>query len=225
MEKHEFFKDNKRIMLYKLSDKKVPLIYTTMYEEAGNTVILACKKAGCKEFNLVSISNLNWDDELSPWESAPVVSNDDHFTGSANDYLRFIENEIIPIAEKEFDISKKIICGYSMAGLFALYSAYFSNKFDGIISVSGSLWYPKFYDFAKSHEFKKIPEFIYLSLGDRESKTNNSYLNTTQGITEKLAEYYQDKGINSIFELNHGNHYSNVDTRLAKAIKWSLEQI
>ena len=42
---------------------------------------------------------------------------------------------------------------------------------------------------------------------------------------EELYSVYQQKGIQSIFELNPGNHYKNAEFRLAKGISWTLGHI
>ena len=42
---------------------------------------------------------------------------------------------------------------------------------------------------------------------------------------EELYSVYQQKGIQSIFELNPGNHYKNAEFRLAKGIAWTLGHI
>ena len=35
---------------------------------------------------------------------------------------------------------------------------------------------------------------------------------------------FDDKGIKTIYEENEGNHFQNADLRMAKGIKWILEQ-
>ena len=116
------------------------------------------------------------------------------------------------------------LAGYSLAGLFAIYAAYKTDIFSRIISASGSLWFPGFEDYAKSHEFVKKPDFVYLSLGDTESKAKNKVLATVQDKTESLFELYKSKNIPVIFELNKGNHFTEPALRTAKGIKWILEQ-
>ncbi len=40
--------------------------------------------------------------------------------------------------------------------------------------------------------------------------------------TRKIYEHYKDSGINTTFEMNPGNHFKDVDLRLAKGIAWIL---
>ena len=116
------------------------------------------------------------------------------------------------------------IAGYSLAGLFALYAAYRCAAFDRIASISGSLWFPDFMEYALSHEMPKRPEKLYLSLGDREACTKNSLLKTVQTNTETLAGHYRDLGCAVTWELNPGNHFRDAALRSAKGIRSILEQ-
>lgn len=214
--------NEKQIIFYKNEMTNAPIVYANMYMESGRAVSEQCKKLGCRPFHLVSISNLRWDEELSPWEHEPVVSKNDRFTGEANQYVHCLTEKIVPFAEETINPSCRIIAGYSMGGLFALYAPYITDIFSGVVSASGSIWYPEFVSYVKSHDFLKKPNAIYLSLGDLESRTRNKFLRLTENHTKELYRFYQENQIDSIFELNPGNHYKDADYRLAKGITWML---
>lgn len=217
--------DNKQICIYKCGAENAPTVYANMYMEVGNAILDKCEKLGCAPFDLVSISGLRWDEELSPWPHGPVVSKDDHFTGEAGEYAKRLTELIIPRVEEMFGKpSRRVIAGYSMGGLFALYAPYVTDAFSAAVSASGSLWYPGFAEFAKTRDFAKKPDAIYLSLGDTESRTKNKYLSQTECHTEELCSFYKQNGIKTIFELNPGNHYQNADLRLAKGLAWILNR-
>lgn len=116
------------------------------------------------------------------------------------------------------------LAGYSLAGLFALYSLYQTDLFSRVASMSGSLWFPGFTDYVFSHEMKKRPEHLYFSLGNQECRTRNPYLKTVQDNTEKIEHYYAQCGINTVFQLNPGNHYKNAVQRTAAGISWILNR-
>lgn len=215
--------DGKQISIYLCSVPNAPIVYANMYMEAGYGILSQCKALGCKPFHLVSISNLRWDEELSPWPHEPVVSKDDNFTGEADNYVRFMTERIIPYSEsKAENPSRRIIAGYSMGGLFALYAPYITDVFSAAASASGSVWYPQFEKYVKTHSFLKAPDKIYLSLGDTESKTKNPFLCRTEHCMNELLSVYRQKGIQAVFELNPGNHYKDAELRLAKGITWTL---
>ena len=132
--------------------------------------------------------------------------------------------EVIPQVEKQVQVSRRFLAGYSLAGLFALWSIYHTDSFDGIVSGSGSFWYPGFMDYVKSHQPVRFPEAIYFSLGDQESKTRKLLLSGVEDNTRWLCEYYQKKNVNTVLQLNNGYHYMQSDWRVAKGIQWILRQ-
>jgi len=65
---------------------------------------------------------------------------------------------------------------------------------------------------------KILPEKLYLSIGDQESKTRHPILQTMQENTEELLDYFRSLGIPCKYELNQGNHFQDVNLRCAKGI-------
>lgn len=216
--------DGKKITVFENENENVPVVYANMYSEEELEALNECEKLGCKPFHLVSVTGLRWDEELSPWQHGPVVSQSDNFTGEAEQYARFLTGKIIPSAERILPKPCfRVIAGYSMGGLFALYAPYITEAFSRAVSASGSVWYPDFVEYVKVHDFPKAPDAIYLSLGDKESRTKNQYLSRTENCMSELYSIYQSKGINTVFELNQGNHFRDVPRRLAKGITWILK--
>ena len=90
--------------------------------------------------------------------------------------------------------------------------------------MSGSLWFPGFKEYIFSHEPKRRPDCIYFSLGDKEAKARNSVLKTVQGNTEEIQAFYQSKGIDTVFQLNPGNHFVQGIERTVAGIQWLLSK-
>lgn len=65
--------------------------------------------------------------------------------------------------------------GYSLAGLFALWAAYESDVFSGIICCSGSLWFPDWDHYVRNHVIQSKCS-VYLSLGGKEEKAKNKVM-------------------------------------------------
>jgi predicted alpha/beta superfamily hydrolase len=216
--------DGRVIRLYRGSGENLPVLYSNDYAESGDAVLRRCRELKCPPFHLVFVSNVGWDQNMSPWPSGPVVAKDDHFEGNAPAYLNWLLKTVIPCAEETLELKNPLsyITGYSMAGLFALWSLYETDFFSGAVCASGSLWYPGFCDFALSHDFRRTPAGIYLSLGDRESAVRNPALQKTEAVFRTLNEHYLRHGLPSVFELNAGNHYRDADLRMAKGYTWLL---
>lgn len=217
--------DSRVITIYRRTEREVPIVIMNSYMEASPDILRSCQKHDSPAFQLVSISQLAWDEDLSPWPSEPVVSQEDHFTGEADAYCDWIRKKVLPIVRGELPESPYlIIAGYSMGGLFAVYAPYVTDMFARCVCASGSVWYPNFLEYAKRTPFIRKPDAVYFSIGNQESKSSNSYLRTTQDHMEQLAALYDSEGIHTIFELNPGNHYQNAPQRMAKGIAWTLRQ-
>ena len=210
----------KEISLY-LSDKRdCPLIVLNTFEGGGAQVLAEARKMGGGDFSLLSVGGLDWNRDMSPWECVPVMAQDEGYAGGADSYLSLLLEEILPEGLKRLPESPSWtgIAGYSLAGLFALYALYRTDTFARAASMSGSLWFPGFGDFVRSHDMKRAPEKLYLSLGDKEAKTRNPYLKTVQENTEAAVQLYRDRGLDVTWELNPGNHFRDAELRSAKGI-------
>ena len=216
--------NGRTMKIFPCNKPEAPIIYLNTFSDEGQKVYEAAQAAGCPPFTLVAISDLDWNHDMVPWDSPPAFKNADPCTGGADDYLRLLTEKIIPMAEKEIlgMPSWRGIAGYSLAGLFALYAIYRTDLFSRVGSMSGSLWFPGMKDYIFSHEPKRQPDHMYFSLGDKESKTRNPVLRSVRQNTEEIRAFYQSKGIDTVFELNPGNHYNHAAERTAAGIVWLL---
>lgn len=225
-EKYEYKIAEKRVLVYPSAEADRPIIYLNTYSEEGDQVYESLCKRGSPAFTLVAINGLDWDHDMAPWDIPPISESDTPCTGGADKYLQLLREEIIPKAEEQIRgyALWRGIAGYSLAGLFALYSLYQTEIFSRAASVSGSLWFPHFVEYILSHEMKQKPQHLYFSLGDAESRTKNPYLKVVQEQTEKIERFYQANGIDTCFRLNPGNHFKDGIERTAAGIAWLLER-
>lgn len=214
--------ENKQITVFKSEIEPAPIVYANMYDDEAEEILSECEKLNSKPFHFVCITGLRWNEELSPWQHASIISKDDNFTGEAEKYMRCLAEKIILFAEEKIMPDFRVIAGYSMGGLFALYAPYITELFSMTVSASGSVWYPGFVSYVREHDFLRKPDAVYLSLGDKESRAKNQYLSTVETCTNELYSAYKNRDVNSIFELNPGNHFKDAPYRLAKGIAWAL---
>ena len=105
---------------------------------------------------------------------------------------------------------------------FALWSAYRSDAFDGIAAASPSVWYPGWMDFVRTRTPKA--RRIYLSLGDKESRTRNATMATVEERIRESADILAGtEGLESTLEWNPGNHFVDADRRTARAFLWTIQ--
>ena len=216
----------KNISIFLSVNPGVPIIYLNTFSNEGQKVYETAQAAGYPPFTLVEISALDWNHDMVPWDSPPAFKHAEPCTGGADDYLRLLTEEIIPTTEKEITgvPSWRGIAGYSLAGLFALYAIYRTDLFSRVGSMSGSLWFPGMKEYIFSHEPKRRPDCMYFSLGDKESKTRNPVLRNVRQNTEEIQAFYQAKGIDTVFQLNPGNHYNHAAERSAVGLCWLLSR-
>jgi len=221
LNKEKFNMHNKEITLYKSSDINAPLIVFNTFEGDGEDVYQALQNMGCTSINLLVVGNIDWKHDMSPWYMPSIYSKEKSFSGGADEYLRLLVDEILPKAKELIEGEPKFtgIAGYSLAGLFTVYTMYKTDVFDRVASMSGSLWFSNFIEYCKRNEYKRLPDKIYFSLGDKEANTRNPVLKTVQDKTIELSEYFKILGSEVIFELNPGNHFTDTILRSAKGIK------
>jgi len=224
MESSQFTVSGKNIDVFPSSAPDRPIIYLNTFSGEGANVRKALEDMGCPDFSLAAVSGLEWDHDMAPWDIPPISKNDTPCTGGADDYLNLLTEEIMPRAGEMVPGTPcwRGLAGYSLAGLFAVYSMYRTDLFQRIGSMSGSLWFPDFKEYAMTHELKGKPEHLYFSLGDKECRTGNVYLKSVQSNTEELAAFYRGRQIDTVFQLNPGNHFVDALKRSAMGIQWLL---
>ena len=220
-----FTLEQKKIQVFPSTVPDRPVIYLNTYGPEGESVRLALDQLGCPDFTLVAISGLDWNHDMAPWEILPISKNDTPCTGGADGYLQQLLDQILPQAEQQIlgTPSWRGIAGYSLGGLFAVYALSRTEVFSRAASMSGSLWFPGIREYLFSHPLKAKPRRLYFSLGSKEAKTRNHYLKTVQQNTQEIYRYYLSQGIDTVFELNPGNHFVHAPERIAAGIRWILE--
>ena len=207
------------------SPTALPLVYLNCYAGDGHEIWKAHEALDCAPFTLAVISGLDWNRELSPWECDGTVRDAEPFAGGAGAYLEELLGEILPAVEHRLPTAPawRGIAGYSLAGLFALWSLWHTGAFSRAASASGSLWFPGFVERAGEEPFAGSVEAAYLSLGKKETRTPNRMMRHVLEDTQRMEELLCSRDIPCTFELNPGNHFSQTDERMARGIAWILK--
>ena len=225
--KEHFVIDSKKCIGYITDTTKYLLIQPVDEYDIkvlDNEVAEILKKTD-KQFSLIAFKIEDWNSELSPWEAPPAFGNKS-FGSGATETLEFIESRLIPTVKEKYNLDndiKFILGGYSLVGLFSLWSAYKSNTFLGIAAASPSVWFSGWEEFMNNNT--PLSNTIYLSLGDSEEKTKNKVISVVGDNIRKQEELLKNDNINTILEWNKGGHFSDSDLRVAKAFTWCIENI
>ena len=95
---HAFIFGDKHIAVFPCVVLNAPIIYLNTYSNEGQKVYEAAQTAGCPPFFPATISDLDWNRDMAPWDSPAAFKNGEPFTGGADNYLRLLVEEIIPRA-------------------------------------------------------------------------------------------------------------------------------
>ena len=204
--------------------ESVPTVYIHSFIGNGEDVWKAAHEIGCPPFNLVSIYDFNGDSDLSPWEAENIWKGQPPFQGEAERHLKEITERVVPEVETLLPAPSAYVAmaGYSLAGLFTFWSCWHTTSFKRIACISSSFWYPDFVGYIQTNEMMNIPESIYFSLGDKESKTKHPLMKQVKGRTQDVHSFIESRGIPTTFEMNPGNHFTDSDKRTARGIQWIL---
>ena len=93
-------------------------------------------------FRFIAAKVDDWNHELSPWKAPAVFGNEDFGDGAA----RTLEQILTLCTDKN---KTYYIGGYSLAGLFSIWTAYQTDIFSGVAAASPSVWFPGFIDYTK----------------------------------------------------------------------------
>jgi predicted alpha/beta superfamily hydrolase len=164
---------------------------------------------------VVSLNNINRTKDFTPTEDDLRYPG----SGGAELFLEFVEQELIPHMENEYNLSnQRILFGHSFGGLFSLYTLKSKPAlFDGYIAVSPSVWWKDEYMYG-SYSFNNLDSkpFVYTTAGTND-RTNTqaigqyiNFLNESK-IAEQL-ELYSD--------IHEGeDHFTNVSISLHEGLK------
>ena len=204
----EYGDDNARIVLLQPMGEHDP--------DVAEREITLIREHTAEDFRLITFKIRDWNKELSPWKSPAVFGKDDFGDGAAKTL-----GEIMKLCD---DTSKTYyIGGYSLAGLFALWTAYQTDLFHGVAAASPSVWFPGFTEYMKEHDIRS--RHVYLSLGDKEEKARNPVMATVGDRIRTAHELLVKRQVDCVLEWNEGNHFRDTDLRTARAFIWVINRM
>ena len=173
--------------------------------------------------SLLAFPAEDWDRELTPWRAPGLRGKDPDFGGEAEAFLTKL---LAAVSEAEAALPEKpetrLLLGYSLGGLFALWAGTRTDAFPLLASVSGSLWYDGWCEYLEGHPCRA--EKVYLSLGEKEPKAWNPRMARVGVCTERTAELLRASGTETAMEWNPGGHFNEPEARMAKAVLTLLRE-
>ncbi|MBO1582838.1 MULTISPECIES: alpha/beta hydrolase [Bacillus] len=147
-------------------------------------------------------------------------------SGGASEFLEFIQNELKPQVEKNFEIDKErqTIFGHSLGGLFALHVLFTNiNAFQNYFISSPSIWWNNQSVLDKEAVF--INELnransevgVFLTVGGLERE---HMVRDANALSERLLKLQHNKLRFVFYEAEGENHASVVPTTLSRALRF-----
>ena len=167
-----------------------------------------------RDFCLLAV-RVDWFHDLSPWP-APAVYGNIPFGGGARETLE----RILKLTGKPG--KRYVLGGYSMGGLFALWAACQTGAFSAVAAASPSVWFPGFTEYMRAGTV--LAKGVYLSLGDMEEKTRNPVMAAVGDRIREIHALLESRAVPCCLEWNKGNHFRDLEERMAKGFAWALRE-
>lgn len=180
--------------------------------------------ASSMPFAMAAFEIVDWERDLMPWGDPAVSKRPEAGTGAV-DTLQYLLDGLLPWLKERYGELPVVLGGYSLAGLFSLWSARENNAFTGIAAASPSVWIQGWPEYAASHPLQARQ--VYLSLGEHEEKTRNRAIaQVGERIRNEHALLERQLGeSNCTLEWNPGGHFVDCERRLARAFIWNLRKL
>ena len=153
--------------------------------------------------SMVSITGMDWDNDLSPWPAPGEPPGSPDFQGLAPEFLATLTQKVAPAA---------------------LWQRFVSPFFPSVLSLSGSFWYPGFVEFVNRQAAPQPTGSVYMLLGRKERFSPIKAFRPVEDDTRLILARLQQLGVPCRLDMVPGNHYANPLPRLDLAFS-SLTQM
>ena len=193
------------------------------YIKGGGTLVVLVGSEDIEKYpavfpscSFLSLYGFGWEKYLSPWPAEKVFRKADPFEGKAEELLSYLEEEL-----KQYSFDHLVLAGYSLAGLFCAWAAT-RMKTDGLVCCSASFWYPDFNAYLRDHPLQC--SYVYVSLGDKESRSKSPVFSAIDVKTEEACAIMQES-CPVVFAWNEGGHFVEDAPRIMKGIACLQEKM
>jgi predicted alpha/beta superfamily hydrolase len=170
---------------YEGNNLKYPVLYMTDGDahigHTGSTVEFLARNDRMSELIVVGITNTDRTRDLTPTKATGPNAAQFPTAGGADNFLKFIETEVIPEIEKRYRVQPyRILAGHSFGGLFAVHTLITRPElFNSYIAVSPSLQWSDEATLKRAEEFlktrKELNTTLFTSLGNEPGDIGKSF--------------------------------------------------
>lgn len=173
---------------YETNQVKYPVLYLTDGDahigHTAGTIDFLADNGRMSELIVVGISNTDRTRDLTPMKStAKNAAGELQFptSGGADNFLKFIETELIPQIEKSYRVQPyRVLAGHSLGGLFAVHAMIARpGVFNSYVAVSPSLQFENQATLKRATEFlnnqKELKSTLVVTLGNEPGPIGESF--------------------------------------------------
>lgn len=182
---------------YETNKTSYPVLYLTDGDahigHTAGTISFLSNNGRMSELIVVGITNTDRTRDLTPVKAtAKNAAGELQFptSGGADNFLKFIETELIPQVEKTYRVQPyRILSGHSLGGLFAIHAMVARpGVFNSFVAVSPSLQWADQEALKRATEFlknqKELKSTLFVSLGNEPGAIGESF----DSFKEQLAK-------------------------------------
>lgn len=163
------------------------------FNHAAGTLDLLNQDGKAQEMIIIAINNTHRTRDMTPTYDESY--NEWGISGGADNFLDFIEKELIPYVNKKYRTNNfKVLAGHSLGGLLAVYALQSRPElFQAHFAFSPSLWWHDQVIFKDAEKFlantTELNNYIYLNLGNESGDMLSAFEQYT-----KLLKTHTPKG-------------------------------
>jgi len=173
---------------YEKNKQSYPVLYMTDGDahigHTASTIEFLARNGRMSPMIIVGISNTDRTRDLTPVKSTarnPDGTWQAPTSGGADNFLKFIETELIPEVEKSYRVKPyRVLAGHSLGGLFAVHAMIARpGLFNSYVAVSPSLQWENKQELKLAEEFfskqKELNSTLFVSLGNEPGAIGESF--------------------------------------------------
>lgn len=170
---------------------------------------------------VVGIENSDRDKDYVPTNNSGVEGYIFPTAGGANDFISFLEKELIPLIDKKYrTFDHRCLVGWSFSGLFTTYAAAVKpDLFNMHLCISPAIWWDNdlVYNQFLNAKFNK-PKRMLFTLGTKEE--GGMVYPSTMRLVDELRDKHQKNLELDLIMIQDVGHTWGVATAINKGLQW-----
>ena len=189
---------------YDVNNQSYPVVYMTDGDahmaHTASTIEFLARNGRMSEAIVVGIPNTDRTRDLSPTKpQAKGATGAPQFptAGGADNFLKFIETELIPEIEKRYRTRPyRILAGHSLGGLFAVHAMLTRPElFNSYVAVSPALQWDNQVTVKRAEDFfktrKELNATLFISLGNEPGPIDDGFHQFKQTLAKNQAKGFE----------------------------------